>query len=313
MCGSCSGNKIPATCPGVGWAVSLAEGSPPDLPSDFFSLSSDDGELGTFLPVNRWWWCCSVSGMSVQPRGWGEAVCSGPLLPAQSWVIFKWVIFCFFLELLGHLTFYHYRNPDAEKILWFFVSWISKPIVNLFIDQQILSVFSDLKVVTETLFLILVTFHQLCNSFLSKAWFDFGQLQGKPQLLAAHWARCPKAGATVAACQGLPKGWGFQGFLIQGCTWWELPQSRCWWDIGSALNLKSGGSGFGGAGVFQIGKKRGFEIAVLYWLLIHVLFLHPGWNSFLYCRKEKLFFFNLVAVLSGLPVSPVDCEKVPFW
>lgn len=52
------------------------------------------------------------------------------------------------------LTFYHYRSPDAEKILWFFVSWISKPIVNLFIDQQILLVFSDLKVVTETHFLI---------------------------------------------------------------------------------------------------------------------------------------------------------------
>lgn len=69
----------------------------------------------------------------------------------------------------------------------------------VFADHALL-LFSGLQMVTETLLVILVTFHQSPNNFLSKAHLDFGCLQGKPQLLEL----------------GLPKDWCFEGFPVMG-------------------------------------------------------------------------------------------------
>lgn len=55
---------------------------------------------------------------------------SAPVVPARSWDTFSWVIFRFFLELLGSINFIApARNPDAEKMFYHLFQISKTPVI----------------------------------------------------------------------------------------------------------------------------------------------------------------------------------------
>lgn len=96
---------------------------------------------------------------------------------------------------------------------------------------------------------------------------DFGAIPPIPVFWILTWilAGCKENSAPRA---GDPKGLG----APRASLWWELPQSP------TGENWNS----WGIERLFQKRKKPGFELTVL---IIHILFLEPGWSGFLYSRN----------------------------
>lgn len=164
----------------------------------------------------------------------------------------------------------------TDALSWF---WMSKCIAMFLLIMLYYYFLVYRQMVTETLLVILVTFHQSPNNFLSKARLDFGCLQGKPQLLEL----------------GLPKDWCSQGFPVMGIApephWWE-PEILGDWEVVPKR------------------KETRFWTYCSVLVIIHILFLEPGWSGFLYSRNPV---FNYCCACVGYLFSCISSEEVHFW
>lgn len=110
---------------------------------------------------------------------------------------------------------------------------------------------------------------------------------------------CPKLAWILAVCRENLSSWSWgcrRIGALRASLWWELPQSP------TGENLKSWGIG-------RLKETRFWTYCSVL-VIIHILFLEPGWSGFLYSRNPV---FNYCCACVGYFFGCISSEEVHFW